>query len=501
MIHSHRSFFQGELLRCVLCVCMAWLLAAPSLSAQARVEWNVVYGMYSGAALLMDVHHPAEPNGAGVILIWGSGWHGPTTYEARQLKRNGAPEIFLHVGYTVFVVNHRNAPRFRYPAAVVDVQRAVRFVRYHAQRFGIDPNRLGGLGYSSGAHLVSLLGAMDGDGDATDGDAVNRESAKLQAVVAQAAPTDLTQLDGPAVVSFLGSRPGRGNPTYREASPITYVTPDDPPFLFIHGDADPVVPFKQSELMLAALKDKGVEARLIRIAGGRHGANDLPESARWLNRHLLGEPKAKALESVIAASLAERDRCRNLTSETSRSPADVIGVSETALTLEGELPNASRWAAEVYRWATAADIGFAHQWRPGPEFAPGEIRVENLFDAFACDSIYTFQLTGLQLRRMIEFNVRRNRSSAHVGLAGVRATFELHDDPSKNRVIEWGLDDDSTYSVAGDLHEQRIMEIVFGSTPGYENTGLSSFSAAVRWLETHKRVSNAPSRIRIIRRR
>ena len=501
MIHTHRSFFQDERLRYVLCACMAWMFAAPSLSAQARVEQNVVYGMYSGLAVLMDVHHPAEPNGVGVILIWGSGWHGPTTYDARQLKRGGAPKIFLDVGYTVFVINHRNAPRFRYPAAVEDVQRAVRFVRYHAQRFGIDPDRLGGFGYSSGAHLISLLGLMDGDGDANDGDPVNRESAKLQAVVARAAPTDLTKLSSPAVVSFLGSRPGRGNPSYREASPITYVTPDDPPFLLIHGDADPTVPFGQAELMLAALEEKSVEARLIRIAGGGHGASDLPETARWLNRHLLGEPKAQALESVIAANVAEGERCRDLTTETSRSPNEVIGVAETALTMEGELPTASRWTAEVYRWATAADVGFAHQWPPSPEFTPGDIRVEDLFDAFACDSVYTFRLTGLQLRRMIEFNIRQTRSWLHVGLAGIHATFELHEDPSKNRVIEWGLDDDSTYTVAGDLHEPNALRNFLGFIPEWTPAGLTAFQAAIRWFETHNQVRDMPSWIRIVRRR
>jgi len=97
---------------------------------------------------------------------------------------------------------------------------------------------------------------------------------------------------------------------YREASPITYVTPDDPPLLLIHGDADPVVPFQQAELMLAALEGQGVETRLIRIPGGGHGANDVPESVRWLNRHLLGEAGAAALEYVIAgyARLAEGRR-------------------------------------------------------------------------------------------------------------------------------------------------------------------------------------------------
>ncbi len=93
---------------------------------------------------------------------------------------------------------------------------------------------------------------------------------------------------------------------YREASPITYVTPDDPPLLLIHGDADATVTFQQSELMLAALEGQGVETRLIRIPGGGHDANDVPESVRWLNRHLLGDARAEALESIIEATFPER---------------------------------------------------------------------------------------------------------------------------------------------------------------------------------------------------
>ncbi len=307
MIHTHLSFFQDERLRRMLWVCMAWMFAAPSLSAQARVEENVVYGMYSGLALLMDVHHPAAPNGKGLILIHGSGWHAPTTYGAGQLK-GGVQQILVDVGYTVFTINHRAAPRFRYPAAVEDAQRAVRYVRYNAERYGIDPDQLGGWGGSSGAHLISMLATMDGQGDPDDPDPVNQESAKLQAVVAQAAPTHLAMMDGPqgasVLTSFMGSpiNPGFGDAAaYREASPITYVTPDDPPLLLVHGDADQVVPFKQSELILAALEEQGVEARLIRIPGAGHGGNDLPESARWLNYHLLGEARAKQFETLISA--------------------------------------------------------------------------------------------------------------------------------------------------------------------------------------------------------
>ena len=302
MTHTHDSFFKDERLRRMLWVCMAWMFAAPSLSAQERVEENVVYGMYSGLALLMDVHHPAEPNGKGLIWIFGSGFQAPTTYGAWQLKERGVqPPIFLDVGYTVFVMNHRAAPRFLYPAWVEDVQRAVRFVRYNAERYGIDPDQLGGWGHSSGAHLISMLATMDGAGDPDDPDPVNRESAKLQAVVARAGGFDVAVLFGPISTADSAFTVLIDPAAYREASPITYVTPDDPPLLLIHGDADPVVPFQQSELMLAALEGQGVETRLIRIPGGGHGARDVPASVRWLNRHLLGEARAEALESIIEA--------------------------------------------------------------------------------------------------------------------------------------------------------------------------------------------------------
>ena len=360
MRHTHHSPFEPR--SGALCLCIALTFSAAPLSAQARVEENVVYGMYSGLALLMDVHHPAEPNGKGLIVIHGSGWQAPTTYGSWQLKGRGVPRIFVDVGYTVFVINHRQTPRFRYPAAVEDVQRAVRYVRYYAGRYDIDPDQLGGWGGSSGAHLISLLATMDGHGDPDDPDPVNRESAKLQAVVARAAPTNLAVFDGrqgvSALTSFMGSPSNRGDPgAYREASPITYVTPDDPPLLLVHGDADPVVPFKQSGLMLAALEEHGVEARLIRIVGAGHGGNDLPETARWLNRHLLSEAGAAAVENVIAAHarLAEGRRLARAGNTSEAAAAYRIAQERFArLTLTASDWNQLCWNGSL--WGHAAEV-------------------------------------------------------------------------------------------------------------------------------------------------
>ena len=288
-------------------------LGQTTVPTQARVESNVIYGMYSGLALLMDVHHPNNPNGYGVLFIPGSGWHAPLSYDAKALKDGASDRVegdflqrLISSGYTVFVINHRAAPRFRYPAAVEDAQRAVRFIRHDAKRFGINPERIGGVGYSSGGHLVAMLGVMDGKGAKDDTDLINRESAKLQSIVAGSTPADflgpLNSTSAPVVASFLGvviapwsSETSEEYKTHREASPIHHVTPDDAPLLLIHGDAEDVVPFKQAELMEEAVKKAGVPVRLLRIPGGTHmnlRTKDAPdylgEMIRWLDQYLRG---------------------------------------------------------------------------------------------------------------------------------------------------------------------------------------------------------------------
>ena len=291
------------------------LLFAGSLAAQQPAESNVVFATHSGLALLMDVYKPATSNGYGIVVIPGSGWHRGLGYNAPLLKES--KEFVTHIqklnaeGYTTFVVTHRAAPRFRYPTAVEDVQRAVRYVRQHSARHGIREDRIGALGGSSGGHLVCLLGTLDGKGNPADSDPVEQQSSKVQCVVALYPATDLAKVDTPfgsvTVTSFMGQRPARNDAAkeepegklYREASPVTHVSPDDPPFLLIHGDADKIVPYQQSELMEAALKQASVPVKLIRVPGGGHGPS-FPgatqtidwagEAVRWFDANLRRKP-------------------------------------------------------------------------------------------------------------------------------------------------------------------------------------------------------------------
>jgi acetyl esterase/lipase len=283
---------------------LALALGVSAGAQDATVEKNVVYGMHSGLALLLDVHRPAKANGYGIIHVAGSGWHAPLGYDAAPLKESqidvwGPP--LVAAGYTVFSISHRAAPRFRYPAAVEDVQRAVRFVRHNARQYGVDPARLGGIGGSSGAHLVGLVAMLRAPGITDDPDPVNREAATLETVVLRAGPFSMG-LDpvGNAQVSFMGVLPqGPEARVYAAASPITHVSPGAPPTLLLHGDADETVPYAQAEAMEKALRAANVPVQLLRIPGGKHGPtfggraarrDDWPDylgaTTAWFDRYL-----------------------------------------------------------------------------------------------------------------------------------------------------------------------------------------------------------------------
>ena len=303
----------------VIWVAIAIATPLAEVRAEPRVERNVVYAMYSGLALLMDVHHPTESNGHAIVFIPGSGWYASSSPDATPLKEAaerpllGRAEL-LESGYTLFAINHRAGPMFRYPAAVEDAQRAVRYVRHHADRFGIDRDRIGAFGGSSGGYLASMLGVLDGNGDPESESPVDRESAKVQTVVALFPATDFVELvanpaeeQGPlgplALGAFLGAMLGGANAgpgswearLYREASVTSHVSADDPPFLLIHGDRDEIVPFAQSRVLEETLASHNITVELLTMPGGGHGpaivaGPDAPDYraaiVEWFDEHL-----------------------------------------------------------------------------------------------------------------------------------------------------------------------------------------------------------------------
>ena len=273
---------------------------------------DLVYGHKAGMALTLDVFRPTSPNGASVLNMvsggWVSRWRDPEQAQAGY-------QALLDQGFTVFAIRHGSSPRFNVPEAYADVTRAVRYVRLNAPHFGLDAERIGVYGGSAGGHLSLMLGLNSDEGDPNAADEVLRHSSRVAAVVANYPPVDLRPRATPSE-RFPATIPDRSlffaggvvpgaaerfvaidveDEAGASVSPILFVTPDDPPTLLIHGDADALVDFNNSELMQAALIASGVETGLVVIEGAGHGFRTPEDRAQasdalvgWFVEHLSG---------------------------------------------------------------------------------------------------------------------------------------------------------------------------------------------------------------------
>ena len=156
-------------------------------SSQAFAEENarirdVVYGHKFGMALTLDVLKPTKPNGAGVIFMVSGGFVSDLSKVEAGLFGPARYMPFLERGYTVFLVCHGSQPKFTVSEIVADVRRSVRFIRVHAKDYGVDPDRLGITGVSSGGFLALTIGTKGAAGDPNAKDAVDRASSRVQAV-------------------------------------------------------------------------------------------------------------------------------------------------------------------------------------------------------------------------------------------------------------------------------------------------------------------------------
>jgi acetyl esterase/lipase len=277
------------------------------------VERDLVYATVDGVDLELDLFRPesAGPHPA-IVFVHGGGWQAGD-------KANWAEEAqdFAEKGYVAISVNYRLAPEHPFPAAVEDTKAAVRWLRAHATELDVDPSRIGAMGGSAGGHLVAMLGVTDGS-EGLEGESGDLSlSSRVQAVVDYYGPTDLSQaasLRDPAIVAFIGGTCAEKPNLCQQASPVTYVSPDDPPFLIIHGTRDPRVPFQQSVILRDALRDAGVEVEFLALQGAGHGwatgslhdqryyAQALSAALAFFDRHLKEE--VAALEPTLSASTA-----------------------------------------------------------------------------------------------------------------------------------------------------------------------------------------------------
>jgi dipeptidyl aminopeptidase/acylaminoacyl peptidase len=289
------------------------LLAAVGLMAQGTApavydqKTDVVYGEVDGAGLLMDVFTPREKtNGLAIIDIVSGAYHSDRG-KIRDHAMGRLYNILCSRGYTVFAL--RPGSRGRYTCLEMDkhIKIGIRFVKDHAAEYRIDPERLGITGASAGGHLATLAAVTPVEANPDAKNPLLRHSTRVKAAAVFFPPTDFLDWDGSSTnlqtvgdLLFPGGLKGHSEEEIRararEISPARLVKGPAVPFLFIHGDADPLVPLQQSEKMVEVLKAAGGSAELIVKKGGGHPWLTIPDEVKvmadWFDRQLAA-PKAE----------------------------------------------------------------------------------------------------------------------------------------------------------------------------------------------------------------
>lgn len=268
--------YYGVLAYIAMLACTGWRAWADDFAVQ--FEADVQYGMGGGEPLLLNLARPklddAARQAAGplpaVVCIHGGGWQGGNRSNFDGLIRQLAAR-----GYVAVTISYRLAPKHVFPAQIEDCKCAVRWLRAKSSELGVDPQRIGALGGSAGAHLAMMLAVMDpkdgleGDGGWPD------QSSKVQAAVSFSGPTNLvgkfSHESTRILQTFLGGTMEEKLELYRQASPITYVNQGDAPLLLFAGTKDPLVPYDQAFQMTTALHEAGVTGRVELLIGAGHG--------------------------------------------------------------------------------------------------------------------------------------------------------------------------------------------------------------------------------------
>jgi acetyl esterase/lipase len=264
--------------RGLLVVAAFGMLAPAARTQESRpnvlVERNIVFAKVGDKELKLDLSMPADKEGPfpAIVCIHGGGWVGG---DRHQMALTAG--VLAARGYVAITPDYRLAPGDRFPAPIEDCKAAVRWLRANAKTYKIDPQHIGAMGFSAGGHLACLLGVTE-RGDGLEGNGGNaEESSRVQAVVSFFGPTDLTRpvfhkdAQTNNLAPLLGGTLQQKAEAYRRASPIRYVRKGAPPFLFLHGTEDKIVPPEQSKDMAARLKEVGAAARVVTVEGEGHG--------------------------------------------------------------------------------------------------------------------------------------------------------------------------------------------------------------------------------------
>jgi acetyl esterase/lipase len=270
------------------------------LPAGATVYRDIAYVTNGHPRQKLDLYLPKEGRNLPLIInIHGGAFRIGS-------KEDGVPVEYVADGYAVASINYRLSQDAVWPAQIEDCKAAVRWLRANAAAYGLDPTRFAAWGASAGGHLAAMLGTAGGVKVYDVGENLG-VSSRVQAVVDYFGPTDFLQMDAHRLPNgqvhdpadspesqLVGGPIQENKDKVARANPITYVDKNAPPFLIVHGDADPLVPHHQSELLAAALRRAGVSVDLYTVMGGGHGRFRDPKVPELIREFLAWHLKDRA---------------------------------------------------------------------------------------------------------------------------------------------------------------------------------------------------------------
>ncbi|MDP4625367.1 MAG: alpha/beta hydrolase [Akkermansiaceae bacterium] len=255
-------------------------MSSPMINASAldyKTSKDVIFTPASWPApLVADIYQPAsEKPTPAVLLIHGGGWNG----KERRSDMTAIAKSLAKRGYFVMNATYRLTPDWKFPAQTEDINEALAYLRRNATDLNLDPDRIGTFGYSAGAHLASLAGL----------DPKNH----IKVIVSGGTPADLRFWPDGRLTGLLLGGPLKGNEAiYREASPVTHVTPKSPPVFLYHGTADTLVPIEHAHAYIASLEKNQVTHEVYWIEGRSHvmahlfPAQAISKAIDFLDQHL-----------------------------------------------------------------------------------------------------------------------------------------------------------------------------------------------------------------------
>ena len=292
-----------------------------TLPAGIRLEKDIPYISDGDEAQRLDLYLPEKPADKLlplIVHIHGGGWRAGSKFPCPVM-------MMVLKGYAVASVEYRFSQKAIFPAQIQDCQAAIRWLRAHSATYNLDPAHVGVVGGSAGGHLSALVGTSGGKKTFAPIGGNEDQSDRVQAVIDIYGPADFStvvqqaaadknvknifQFNTPAdpYSSLIGARLD-DKPKAEAVSPVHYVSPDNPPFLILHGTHDALVPLAQSEEFAATLKEKGVEVWLQKFPGSGHSGPAFGKTAvvqlmqNFFDKHLRGADVK--LELVPEADLA-----------------------------------------------------------------------------------------------------------------------------------------------------------------------------------------------------